>query len=147
MLIKRWTVFVMLMLFAFITEAQLYRYTDAQGNVHYTDQPPPQAQVQTVEGSLSIYQAPDIPVTIAMPEKKTSKKVVMYSASWCGVCKSARNYMKSNHIRFTEYDIETSERGKRDYAKFGGKGVPVIFVDDQRMNGFSAERLAHILQN
>lgn len=138
---------VALMLVASIAQAHLYRYTDAQGNVHYTDTPPPEVELQAIEGTVSVYQAPDLPVQAPVEAAVTGKKkkVVMYSASWCGICKSARNYMRSNNIRFTEYDIETSEKGRKDYAKFGGKGVPVIFVGEQRMNGFTAGRLEKML--
>ncbi len=66
------------------------------------------------------------------------KKVVMYSAQWCGVCKKARAYFKQQGIPFSEFDIETSSKGKRDFNRLGGKGVPVILVGKGRMNDFSA---------
>jgi len=40
-------------------------------------------------------------------------------------------------IRFTEYDIEKSSKGKRLYKNLGARGVPVILVGKKRMNGFS----------
>jgi glutaredoxin len=61
----------------------------------------------------------------------------MFSASWCGVCKKARKYFRKNKIRFTEYDIEKSSRGKRLYRDLDATGVPVILVGKQRMNGFT----------
>ena len=67
------------------------------------------------------------------------KKVIMYSANWCGVCKKARRYFEKQGIDYKEYDVETSARGKSDYKKLGAKGVPVILVGKQRMNGFSVD--------
>ena len=63
----------------------------------------------------------------------------MYSANWCGVCKKARRYFEKQGIDYKEYDVETSARGKSDYKKLGAKGVPVILVGKQRMNGFSVD--------
>jgi glutaredoxin len=67
----------------------------------------------------------------------TKKNVVIYSASWCGVCKKAKTYFRRNGIPFTEYDIEKGTRAKRMYKKLGATGVPVIIVGRKRMNGFS----------
>jgi hypothetical protein len=45
---------------------------------------------------------------------------------------------------FSEYDVDKSSKGKRDFKKLGGKGVPVILVGKQRMNGFSAGKFEKI---
>jgi len=66
-----------------------------------------------------------------------SGKVVMYATSWCPVCKQARAYFRENRIAFTEFDVEKSEQGRRDYARLGARGVPVILVGTARINGFS----------
>ncbi len=70
--------------------------------------------------------------------------MVMYTTSWCGVCKRARNYLTAEGIEFSEYDIEKSRKGKREFDRLGGKGVPVILVGKQRMNGFSKEKFAQL---
>lgn len=61
----------------------------------------------------------------------------MYSTSWCGYCKKAKQYFKKNNITFTEYNIEKNAKAKREYKKMGATGVPVILVGKKRMNGFS----------
>lgn len=69
----------------------------------------------------------------------------MLSTTWCGVCKQARAWLSQKGIPFDEYDVERSETGKAEYRRLGGKGVPIILVGNQRMNGFSADRLAAML--
>jgi len=61
----------------------------------------------------------------------------MYSAAWCGICKKANEYFKANNIKYKEYDIDKSSKGKRILKKLGAKGVPVILVGDKHLNGFS----------
>ena len=39
-------------------------------------------------------------------EVKKVGKVVMYSTSWCGYCKKAKNYFEANKIAYIEKDIE-----------------------------------------
>jgi glutaredoxin len=61
----------------------------------------------------------------------------MYSTTWCGVCQKAKAYFNQNRISYTEYDVENSTKGKQDFQRMGGKGVPIILVGNKRMNGFS----------
>ena len=58
----------------------------------------------------------------------------------------ALKYMDSEGIPYKEYDIDESSKGRRDYKKLNGKGVPIILVGDQRMNGFSPKRLLAMLE-
>ena len=69
----------------------------------------------------------------------------MYSTSWCGVCKEAKQYMASRGIRYQEYDIEKNSNAKRKFKKLGGRGIPLILVGNQKMRGFSASRLEAML--
>jgi glutaredoxin len=72
----------------------------------------------------------------------SGKEVVMYGASWCGYCSKARSYFEQHHIPFTEYDVEKSAKGARDYRAFGSGGLPLILVGDSGMHGFSASSFA-----
>lgn len=133
--------------------AEIYKWTDENGRSHYTDTPPAEKNAEQVKlGPINTYNAPSkifIDETLARPIDKPGKlqAVVMYSTTWCGVCVKAKNWLKANRIRYTEYDVEHSERGRRDYKKLGARGVPVILVGKQRMNGFSAARMQKMLRN
>jgi glutaredoxin len=120
-------------------EAEIYRWTDADGNSHFSDQAPARADVETLRlPPMNTYSVPEILAAPGdLPEAGNRPRVVMYSASWCGLCKRARRYFRENGIRFTEYDVEKSPKGGRDFASLGGRGVPVILVGKHRMNGFS----------
>ncbi len=74
---------------------------------------------------------------ILLAQAAPSKQVVMYATSWCPYCQQARNYFREQGIPYVEYDIEKNEEARRAYKSFGGKMIPVIFVGQQRMNGFS----------
>ncbi len=132
----------MLLLLSGNTLGQIYKWVDEDGNTHFSSSPPIQGKVETVQPKINTYSSPELnksSETSAKPIKK-KKKVVMYSAVWCGVCKAARKYFRKHQIQFKEYDIETSAKGRRDYKKLNGTGVPIILVGKQRMSGFSAGR-------
>lgn len=122
--------------------AEIYKWTDAQGNVHFGDQPPKSAASETVTLNINSYQS----VTIEPFEPFVSaprsggNSVVLYSTEWCGVCQRAKHYFKQNKIHFQEYDVENNEKGKTDFANLNGRGVPIILVGEKRMNGFSEKK-------
>lgn len=70
-------------------------------------------------------------------ESDKPKKVVMYSAPWCGVCKRARQFFKDRAIPFRELDIEHNTMARRELERMKARGVPVILVGGKRLNGFS----------
>ncbi|MCU7918094.1 MAG: DUF4124 domain-containing protein [Candidatus Thiodiazotropha sp. (ex Epidulcina cf. delphinae)] len=135
-----------LLVFAFALDAfaadDIYRWRDETGKIHFGDRPPADAESESVTVKPNVYHSPSVE---RLEEGFTGgKKVVMYSASWCGYCKKARRYFKKNAISFEEYDVETSMRGKRDYKKLGRGGVPIILVGKHRLNGFSEASFSKI---
>lgn len=67
--------------------------------------------------------------------------VVLYGTTWCTYCKQVREYLKSEGVQYTDYDIENSEEGKRKFQAANGQGVPLIFVGDTRLDGFDRNDL------
>lgn len=66
----------------------------------------------------------------------SDKQVTMYSTSWCGYCRKARNVFTRQNIPFQELDIEKNPDAKKAYDALNGRGVPLILIDDQQMTGF-----------
>lgn len=137
-----------------VSVAGVYKWTDENGRVHFTDTPPTAENTESVDLShINTYDAPSkifIDKTLARPTEIHSKKsarVTVYSTTWCGVCVKAKKWLKANRIKFREYDVETSKKGRRDYKKLKGTGVPIIMVGQQRMNGFSPSRMRKMLEN
>lgn len=131
------------------SHGEIYRWTDAEGKLHFSDQPPAESPAQALRLSpMNTYTVPEI---LTAPDSgsvwEPNPRVIMYSASWCGICKQARQYFRANHIQFTEYDVEKSAKGGREFAKLGGRGVPVILVGKRRMNGFSRSAFESLYSN
>jgi len=134
---------------------EIYKWTDEQGRVHFSDKAPERGVVESISDQLKInsYQGTDVTTTDFLNQRDADRRekerlnrprVVMYSAVWCGVCKRARQYFKSKKIPFKEYDVETSEKGKNDFARMKGRGVPIILIGKKRMNGFNAARFKQV---
>ncbi len=134
---------------------EIYKWTDEQGQVHFSDKAPEAGAVESIGDQLTInsYQGTEVTTTDFLDQRDADRRekarlnrprVVLYSAVWCGVCKRARQYFKTQQIPFREYDVETSARGKKDFARMKGRGVPIILVGKKRMNGFNAARFKQI---
>jgi glutaredoxin len=65
-------------------------------------------------------------------------KVVLLSASWCGYCKRARADFRAWGVHFREYDVETSEAGRRAYALIGQRSVPILLIGERQLYGYSS---------
>lgn len=132
-------VFLVLCTLASIVHADVYRWTDEHGHIHFGDKPPAGTTTEQVEIRINTYTSPQI---VSRPAERRAKvegrkPVVMYSASWCGVCKRAMAYFKAKDIPYQDYDVENSAKGRADFKRLGGRGVPIILVGDARMNGYS----------
>ena len=132
-------VLAIITLSVFPVHGEIYQWKDADGNTQFGDRPPPSKKVKRIELEINSYESvtvePFEPFKSSRPSR--GKSVVMYSTSWCGYCKKARNYMRSNNIAFQEYDIEKSAKARKEYKKLNGRGVPVLLIGKKRMNGFS----------
>ncbi|WP_127478282.1 glutaredoxin family protein [Sulfurivermis fontis] len=124
------------------TGAGIYRWTDAEGRVHFGDAPPDERQAEGV--ALRYNAVGSTPVPAGMFESRPP--VVMYSAAWCGVCRKAKCFLQARSVPFHEYDIETTRKGREDYRRLQGTGVPIILVGAERMNGFNAATLTGWLE-
>lgn len=131
------------------TQAEVYKWKDAQGVLHFSDQPPGDGNADRVELSTtnSYHGAPAevSPGGVSSGEQAQAKRpaktrsVVMYSAQWCGYCRKARDYFRSNGVAFRERDVEMDSAARADYERLGGTGLPLILVGDRRLDGFSED--------
>ena len=128
-------------------QAGVYKWTDDQGRVHYSDAPPATGKSEEVKVRINSYTGPAV-VSKAPPGPAAApREVVVYSTAWCGVCKMAKAFLDSRGVRYREVDVETDEAGKQAFAKLGGRGVPVILVGENRMDGFDQGRLEAMLKS
>lgn len=77
------------------------------------------------------------PVRCGIDHTPDADTLVMLSASWCGYCRRAREYLQANTIRHCEYDVETSTEGRRQFLELSAQVVPAIKIRDDVLYGFN----------
>ena len=142
------TVLILVCITSLPVNGEIFRWMDAEGNAQFGDRPPPSRKAERVEVNVNSYESVTIEPFVPFKSERPSrgKSVILYSTTWCGYCRKARNYLRENKIPFTEYDVEKSEKGKSDYRKLNGSGVPILLIGDKRMNGFSIGRFKKIYE-
>jgi glutaredoxin len=149
--------FFMVLTIAGLAPAEVYKWVDENGVIHFTDSPPQDVgsirkveSIQSFKSKSQVGLRPEretrkirsnkYPAQGSAGEAKKSKRpsVELYTTSWCPYCDLARDFFRSRGISFTEYDIEkdtTAARRKKQLDK--RKGVPFAVVNGQRIHGFS----------
>jgi glutaredoxin len=134
--------------------AQVYKWTGPDGRTHYGDRPPGDAKKEELRIGVQSFGGPAqidtwTQVLKRPPAVDTSKPrssaVTMFSTAWCPHCKRAKAYFAQKGVGYREVDIELSDAGRREFDGYGGSGVPLIIVGEQRMRGFDAAAMDRLL--
>lgn len=69
--------------------------------------------------------------------------IFVYSKKGCANCVAAKNLLKSRNLRFIEQDMDDTEvRRAFEFAYPNVRGLPQIFIDDQRVGGLAGLQAA-----
>jgi glutaredoxin 3 len=77
--------------------------------------------------------------------------VTIYGTSWCGACRSARQYLTERRVPFADKDIERDPAAARELAEKASKmgiptdRVPIIEVRGRLLQGFDRARIDALL--
>lgn len=66
-------------------------------------------------------------------------EVVVYSKTVCPYCTQAKAFLKKNEIAFQEINLDDDSERQKFYESVGAgvRSVPQIFVDGERIGGFT----------
>ncbi|MDP3385932.1 MAG: glutaredoxin family protein [Eubacteriales bacterium] len=73
-------------------------------------------------------------------------KIVVYSSNTCPHCITAKDYLKSKGIEFTEKNVSTDMGARKELMDMGYMGVPIILVDDEVIEGFNKAKLDELIK-
>jgi len=83
----------------------------------------------------------------------TTASVVVYAAAWCGVCRKAQEYLRSNGVKFVVKDIDKEPDARRELnAKLSrahlppSSSVPVLDIGGEILVGFDARAVDRALR-
>lgn len=114
---------------ASVDAAQLYRWVDADGKVHYTDKPPPK-EAKDIEKKRVTTAADAVPLPYAVQQAAKTFPVTFYSADCGAPCDQARALLEKRGVPYSERNAADPEV-QADLKKVTGSqdvDVPVLQV-------------------
>jgi glutaredoxin-like YruB-family protein len=80
-------------------------------------------------------------------EKKTEKKVVVYSTPTCPHCNSLKSYLKRQKIGFRDIDVSKDQKMAQELVrKSGQQGVPQTEINGKIIVGFNKSKIDELLE-
>ncbi len=147
--------------------AKMYKWVDPEGVTHYDDAPS-KSDIQSKIIKTPKYPPPrpkPTPEKIKLATESAQKKeiqkkatnkrkqikkntntVEIYTTSWCRYCKDAIAFLKSNRIKYKQFDIEKDKKAAAKMRTAGGTGgVPFAIINGEKIYGFSVSRYKRVL--
>ena len=121
--------------------AEVYRWVDAQGKVHYSDEPPPASikQVEIKKKSGGKPAEANLPYVLQQAIKNFP--VTLYSSPCGEGCKRASALLARRGIPYTEIDATDPATHDEIKAITGGEvEVPLLKVGNDSLRGFQEEK-------
>ena len=142
---RKSTLGLALLLCAAGAQAQLYKWVDAKGVTHFSDQAPPaNARLAPVKPLASGPSAVPLPFELAQAAR--NHPVVLFTSKTCGnACDLARSFLQKRGVPFTEKTVNTGE----DLAKLKEAGsagqLPLLLIGRNKSLGFQSDAWAGLL--
>jgi glutaredoxin len=73
--------------------------------------------------------------------------VVMFTADWCPVCKTAKRYFKNNNYSYCEFDVEKDSFANHYYQELETNGVPTILIGNRITVGFYPDEIDDLISD
>jgi len=133
-------IFLVVLGAATLAHAQLYRWVDEKGRVHYTETPPPAAAKDVKKKREHMGAAADPGLPFELQRAVRSAPVLLYSHPDCkSPCQMARDVLNKRGVPFKE-TVVADEKLLEELKKVsGGDEVPVLVVGRQVERTISAE--------
>lgn len=137
-----------LLLAAQSANAEIFRWTDKDGRVHYSDNPPPDAGAQPTrlyKNSIDVEK-----MSYDMRKATAAFPVTLYTSESCGApCTQGKNWLKQRGVPFSEKNVKTQD-DINAVQKLTGKTtttLPTLTIGSQTIEAFEAGAWGAALDN
>lgn len=123
-----------LLLCASAANAQLFKWVDAKGVVHYGDSAPPDRKARELKTGAGAADSPRLPYALA--EAARRHPVTLYTTAACAGCDQGRALLRARGIPFAEKTV-ASAADRQQLRDAGSPGeLPLLLVGHARLVGF-----------
>ena len=74
-------------------------------------------------------------------------RVVVFSTPTCSWCRTLKQYLKKNNIKFKDIDVSRDHGAAKDMQRrTGQQGVPVTLINNKAIVGFNKNEINKLLK-
>ncbi|PLY17171.1 MAG: NrdH-redoxin [Sedimenticola sp.] len=78
--------------------------------------------------------------------KKANPRVILYTTSQCSYCRQLKALLRQLKVPFSEFDVSKNRRAFLEFQRLQGRGVPLVVVGEQTINGYRPDQLKSALK-
>ncbi|HEX7888557.1 MAG TPA: DUF4124 domain-containing protein [Ramlibacter sp.] len=119
--------------------AQVYRIVGPDGKVTYSDRPPPDGKATQAAGAPVASGGGSSTAALPAELRAAANRfpVTLYSGADCAPCLTARNFLASRGVPYTEKSVVTQDDAKALQSLSGELRLPFATIGGQHVRGFS----------
>ena len=115
-----------------LAQAQVYRYTDTDGRVVYSDRAPPSTAKNVQQKRLGANFIESSEPSIAAQQAAERYPVTLFTFDCGEVCQNAEGLLNKRGVPFAVVNVQTDEQGRARLKTISGDDqAPVLAVGDQ----------------
>lgn len=151
----RWLIALVLILLTVSAQAEIYKWVDSEGVVHYSSHASENSKSEDVTSRVQssgnfVSEPPPEPSSTPADKKNDastdSSSLTVFTNLGCKECREVKAFLNARGIAYKEIDVSKDAEGKKQYQELGGKTFPFITVGDQQLNGFNKDQLENMLK-
>jgi glutaredoxin len=117
-------------------QTQVYRYTDADGRIVYSDRAPPGSAKNVQPKRLGANYLETSQLPLAAQQAVERFPVTLYTYDCGDVCQNAEGLLNRRGVPFTTVDVSQGDNATKLMALTGEQRVPVLQIGDHIEKGY-----------
>ena len=127
-----------LLLLPALSQAQMYRWVDDSGKLHFSDQAPPANARDVQKRRTTGSQSGSPPLPYALQQSVKNFPVTLYTSETCNPCLQARELLAKRGVPYKDIGITDADGLEKLKSVTGATGVPVMTVGREIYKGFES---------
>ena len=128
-----------------IAQTQVYRYTDADGRIVYTDRPPPGGAKNVQPKRLGANYIETTQMPLGTQQAVERFPVTLYTYDCGEVCQNAEALLNRRGVPFTTINVTEGDGGAKLQSLTGEQRVPVLQVGEHVEKGYLESKWQAVL--
>lgn len=131
--------FLVLLLLPVLAQAQMYRWVDDAGKMHFSDRPPLSGAKNVQKQALPAMQSSSAPFPFALQQAVRNYPVTLYISEICKeTCARARELLDKRGVPYSEVNVKDEADLAQLKQLSGDSVVPVMTVGHEVYKGFES---------